>query len=155
MCTKKSKNKRWITKDAVISVRHAESSCAVLRCRELSGSHNRIPVTSACASFCVRLKTCVFVIPKCAVKKNNSFFWDDGQKQHITLCYLTPIKTNSSVSIHTVWSKALFTSQNENVHPRLFRMIHSEKSKKLRHVLCVVQPEALGSTAAWPQILIS
>lgn len=154
MCTKKSKNKR-ITKDAVISVRHTES-CAVLRCRELSGSHNRIPVTSACASFCVRLKTCVFVILKCAVKTNiNSFFWDNGQKQHITLCYLTPIKTNSSVSIHTVWSKALFTSQNKNVHPRSFRMIHSEKSKKLRHELCIVQPEALGSTAAWPQILIS
>lgn len=156
MCTKKSKNKQWIAKDAVISVCHTESSCAVLRCRELSGSHNHIPVTSACASVCVRLKTCAFVIPKCAVKKKNtnSFFGDNGQKQHITLCYLTPIKTNSSVSIHTVCSTDLFTtSQNENVHPTSYRTIQGEKSKKLRHVLCIVQPEALGSTAAWPQIL--
>lgn len=82
---KKSKNKR-ITKDAVISVRHTESSCAVLRCREVSGSHNHIPVTSACASVCVRLKNCVFVIPKCAVKKTSIHFFGIMVKSNTSHC---------------------------------------------------------------------
>lgn len=38
----------------------------------------------------------------CCKKTINSFFWGgNGQKQHITLCYLTPIKT-TAVSIHSV-----------------------------------------------------
>lgn len=84
-------------------------------------NHQAVTITSQ-SCLCVRVFACdwspqwlvCLSVQRAVVKIILIPFWDNGQNQHITLCYQTPIKQTALFLYTLCWSEALFSASKFN-----------------------------------------